>query len=172
MTSLLLAAEGEKAAFNLATSWPLLLMLGLLVVLIIVNIFSKRKQGNKQQEMLNSLKVGDKVVTNAGIYGEIVGITATNFGKILLLKTGEGKNVSYISVNQSVVLGIDEKQPVVLDADGNIVEEPSKEEKTEEKVETKTEVAEEVKENNEQPKVVEQKSKTTKSTKKSTTKKS
>ena len=170
MTSLLLA-EGQKATFDIATSWPLLLMLGLLVILIIVNIFSKRKQGNKQQEMLDSLKVGDKVVTNAGIYGEIVGITATNFGKILLLKTGEGKNVSYISVNQSVILGIDEKQPVVLDADGNIVEEPSKEQKPEEKQEQKPEQkTEEVVEKEEQTE--KPKAKTTKSTKKSTTKKS
>ncbi len=141
MKSLLLE---QSTGFNIATGWPVILLLGLLAILLVVNMFSRKKQGDKQAEMLNSLKIGDKVVTNAGIYGEIVEITATNFGKILLLKSGEGKNVSYISVNMSVVIGIDTKEPVVLDADGNIVEpeekkEEVKVEKEEQKKEEKTE---------------------------------
>jgi preprotein translocase subunit YajC len=33
-----------------------------------------RRQQKKLQEMINSLKAGDKVVTSGGIYGTIVGI--------------------------------------------------------------------------------------------------
>ena len=88
-------------------------------------------------KMLNELKVGDKVVTNTGIYGEIVSIRYTNFGKVALIKSGEDDKVSYISVNLSVILGIDEKHDVIVDADGNIIDpEEEKEEAKEEKTET------------------------------------
>lgn len=147
-------------AFDWATSWPLILLVALLAIYLVYMMFSRKKNDEKTSEMLKSLKKGDKIVTNMGIYGEIVSITETTLGKVMLLKTGEGKNISYISVNAVVVLGRDEKQPIVLDKDGNIVdqtkkaeeatpaiaevknEEPAKaEEKTVVKTEVKTPVA-------------------------------
>ena len=127
----LLLAEG--AGFSFATAWPLLLLLVLFVGLMIFNTFSNKKRQAEYEKKLEELKVGDKVVTNAGIYGEIVSIRHTNFGKVALLKSGEDDKVSYISVNLSVILGIDEKHDVVVDSEGNIID------PEEEKEETKTE---------------------------------
>lgn len=125
-----------------ASGWIMLVIVGLLIVLMVVRMFSDRKRQGKAEEMLNELKVGDKVVTNAGIYGEIVSIRQTNCGKVALIKSGEGKNASYISVNLQVILGIDEKQDVVLDANGNVVESASETAKAETKTQTKKPVEE------------------------------
>lgn len=113
------------AEFNWATAWPALLLLALLVAYIVYMIVARRKSDAKAAEMMESLKVGDKVVTNSGIYGEIVSITETTLGKVMLLKTGEGKNVSYINVNSVVILGKDEKEPIVYDKDGNPINLPN-----------------------------------------------
>lgn len=132
-------------AIDWATTWPLFLLAGLVVVYIIYMLVARKKSDTNTANMLDSLKKGDKIVTNSGIYGEIVSISETTLGKTVLLKTGEGKNVSYMSVNAVVILGKDEKQPVVLDKDGNVVEpkpvQPAGAEvaKTEPKPETKVE---------------------------------
>ncbi len=132
--SLLLAEE--SAGFSFATAWPLLLLLVLFVGLMIFNVFSNKKRQAEYEKKLEELKVGDKVVTNAGIYGEIVSIRHTNFGKVALLKSGEGDRASFISVNLSVILGIDEKKDVIVDSEGNIIdpEEDKEETKAEEVV--------------------------------------
>ena len=113
------------AEFNWGTAWPALLLLVLLVAYIIYMIVARRKSDAKTAEMMESLKVGDKVVTNSGIYGEIVSITQTTLGKVMVLKTGEGKNISYISVNSMVILGKDEKEDIVYDKDGNPLNMPT-----------------------------------------------
>ena len=113
------------AEFNWATAWPALLLLVLLVAYIVYMIVARRKSDAKTAEMMESLKVGDKVVTNSGIYGEIVSITQTTLGKVMVLKTGEGKNISYISVNSMVILGKDEKEDIVYDKDGNPLNMPT-----------------------------------------------
>ena len=135
MNLTMLLAEGEQpAAGGFAQAWPLLLILVLFLALMIWNMFSGKKRQNESEKMLNELKVGDKVVTNAGIYGEIVSIRHTNFGKVALIKSGEDNKASYISVNLSVILGIDEKHDVIVDAEGNIIDpEAEKEEAKEEK---------------------------------------
>jgi preprotein translocase subunit YajC len=49
---------------------PLIFILG--IFYLIVFLPARRRQ-KKLQDMINSLKSGDKVVTNGGIYGTIVG---------------------------------------------------------------------------------------------------
>lgn len=169
------------AEFNWGTAWPALLLLVLLVAYIIYMIVARRKSDAKTAEMMESLKVGDKVVTNSGIYGEIVSITQTTLGKVMVLKTGEGKNISYISVNSMVILGKDEKEDIVYDKDGNPLNMPTtnklgakveekKEEKSKEKEkqETITEINEEKVKDKEEPNTIATKKPST--NKKSTTK--
>ncbi len=55
----------------LVTFLPLILILGIFYVLLILPAQRRQK---KVAEMLRSLKSGDKVVTNGGIYGTIVGL--------------------------------------------------------------------------------------------------
>lgn len=50
---------------------PLVVMLGIFYFLLIRPM---RKRQKEQEEMIQSLKNGDKVVTSGGIYGTIVGI--------------------------------------------------------------------------------------------------
>ncbi len=55
----------------LVTFLPLILILGIFYVLLILPAQRRQK---KVAEMLRSLKSGDKVITNGGIYGTIVGL--------------------------------------------------------------------------------------------------
>ncbi len=65
-----LVAQGQGSS-GLMTFLPLVIIMVIFYVLLILP--SQRRQ-KKTSEMLASLKSGDKVVTNGGIYGTIVGI--------------------------------------------------------------------------------------------------
>jgi preprotein translocase subunit YajC len=62
------AAE-QPSIFNLA--FPLLIVFGIYYVIVIL---PTRKNQKKVQNMIDSLKVGDKVITSSGIYGTIAGL--------------------------------------------------------------------------------------------------
>src|ERR1700674_4177802 len=65
-----LMAQGTGPSGLLAFA-PLLVIMVIFYVLLILPAQRRQK---KNQEMLNSLKSGDKVVTSGGIFGTIVGI--------------------------------------------------------------------------------------------------
>ena len=56
----------------LQTSWPILLMI---VIFYFILYRPQKKQQKERNELLSSLKKGQKVVTIGGIYGEIVSLT-------------------------------------------------------------------------------------------------
>jgi preprotein translocase subunit YajC len=119
MLNLLCATEG------IGWTIALIALLVLMVVYLIYGSISRKKSQDQAMKMINELKKGDKVVTNAGIYGEVVSMRETNMGKVVVIKTGnddDNKNSSFISVNSSVILGIDKKEDLVLDKDGNVIE--------------------------------------------------
>lgn len=173
------------------------IILGLLVVLLVAFIFMsisrKKKEDAFRKDLETKMVPGAKVKTYSGLYGTIISITDTTDGKIVLLETGEGKNVSYQSLHINAIYGLDTKQPVRYDAQGNVIlpEEPKTEDKAEEKTEevvapakksrskkaikeqpTETETPVEVKEEpvvEIEEKPVEKKSATKKTTKKTTT---
>jgi preprotein translocase subunit YajC len=58
-----------KAFFNL------ILFGGMMVLLWVMLIMPQRKQQKLRKQMLESLKVGDKIVTTGGIYGVITKIS-------------------------------------------------------------------------------------------------
>ena len=134
--SILAAAEKNNGSII-----PLIVVLGLLAIWMVASFFMNRKRQKEAAKSMEELKAGDKVVTNAGIYGEIVSIRHTDFGKVVLLKTGEDKKVGYFSVNMSCILGKDEKKDVVVDSEGNIIGPDAEEDK---KVETVDAVEEKV----------------------------
>ena len=113
----LLGAEGT----NIGSIIGLVLLVVLLVVYVVFGVMNRKKQQEQATKMMSELKEGDKVVTNAGIYGEIVSMKETNMGRVVVIKTGEEKP-SYITINASVILGIDKKKDLVLDADGNPID--------------------------------------------------
>lgn len=120
MLSTLLQTQGGNGG---ASTWIILIVL--LVVLVVMYIFSyiKRKKYNQEAiAMIDALKPGDKVKTYSGIYGTIVSIRETTDGKVVTLETGDGKHVSYVTVDTSVIYCIDKKQDIVRDANGEIIE--------------------------------------------------
>lgn len=125
----------------------LILIIILLVAcagMFILSYFKNKKYMASQQDLLNNVKIGSKVLTKTFIYGTVEKITDTTDGKIVLIKTGEGDKVSYLEMNLEAIYSIDNKEEVV-DVD-EVIEENSSDEtakedtteafKVEEKVET------------------------------------
>lgn len=113
----LLGAEGN----NIASIVGIILLVVLLGAYVIFGFMGRKKQQEQAMKMMSELKAGDKVVTNAGIYGEIVSMKETDMGRVVVIKTGEN-NPSYLTINASVIVGIDIKKDLVLDADGNPID--------------------------------------------------
>ena len=63
--------QQAQAPSGIISFLPLVFILG--IFYLIVFLPARRRQ-KKLQEMIDSLKAGDKVVTSGGIYGTIVGI--------------------------------------------------------------------------------------------------
>ena len=152
-----------------ATQWILPAVLLVLVIgIFILNYFRSKKNQESMKNMVDGLKVGDNVKTYSGLYGKILEIVETTDGKVAVLETGSEKNKGIFSIDINAIYGIDEKKPVVYDADGNIIdeeaktEEPSKDEKSETdkpKRKSKKQPVEEAKpeEKIEEPKLAEEK---------------
>ncbi len=66
---LFVQAPGQPGGFSLFL--PLILIM---VVFYFLMILPQQRRQKKVAEMLRNLKTGDKVVTNGGIYGTIVGL--------------------------------------------------------------------------------------------------
>lgn len=111
-------------------------------VMFILSYFKNKKYMANQQNLLDEIKVGSKVLTKTFIYGTVESITETTDGKIVLIKTGEGDKVSYLEMNLEAIYSIDNKEEVV-DLDDVMTEE--KEEKVDDKKSNKKEELEEVK---------------------------
>ena len=67
------AQEGAEAAGNPGIT-NLLFIVGIMVVFYFFMIRPQKKQQQKMEEERNSMKVGDNVITNGGMYGRIDGI--------------------------------------------------------------------------------------------------
>jgi preprotein translocase subunit YajC len=64
---------------------PLIMMMVVLGIFYVMLILPQQRQRKKMQAMLGALKSGDKVITNAGIYGTISGID----GDTVILKIAD-----------------------------------------------------------------------------------
>jgi preprotein translocase subunit YajC len=79
----------EKKAPSILDNWPILAMLGLLVLVFVLSGRSRKKEQAKRQEMLASLKKGDRVTTIGGVIGNVLEIK----GDEVLVKVDENANV-------------------------------------------------------------------------------
>ena len=138
----------EEAASTNITSWILPAVLLVLVIgIFILNYFRSKKSREEMKNVINSIKVGDKVKTYSGFYGKIVEITETTDGRVATIETGDEKHKSFISIDMNAIYSIDNKEPITLDENGNIIEpltQPTEEQKKE-VVEVKEEVKKEPK---------------------------
>jgi preprotein translocase subunit YajC len=69
--ALLAQAQAPSGAGGITLFLPLILIL---VIFYFLMIMPAQKRQKKVNEMLKNLKNGDKVITNGGIYGTIVGL--------------------------------------------------------------------------------------------------
>ena len=134
-------------------SYGLIIILVLAFALIMVYYYVRnRKFQQSESEFHNSLKVGTKVKTYSGFYGEVAKVTNTTDGKVVTLKLGEGV---YIDVDIRALMAVDMKEEVTEEEVKPQVEEPAKKEPVEEpkdEPEVKEELKEEVEEEKPAPK--------------------
>ena len=71
----------------------------------LIVILPTRRNQKKAQEMIQNLKVGDKVITNSGIYGTIAGLK----GDRIQLRVAENVKIE-MSRNAVTALQIDQEQ--------------------------------------------------------------
>jgi preprotein translocase subunit YajC len=84
--------SGDGPAPNpIVTFLPFVLMI---VVVWFLLIRPQRKRAKEQQNMLSSLAKGDRVVTNSGMLGTIVGINEKD--NIVTLKVGEETKIEFL----------------------------------------------------------------------------
>lgn len=104
------------------SKYGILIVLAVALGLLMFMSFNRRKrEEGVRNELLTKIAPGVKVKTYGGIYGTVVSIEETSDGKIVLLESGEGKKVSYQNIHINAIYGVDDKQPVVLDSEGNQV---------------------------------------------------
>lgn len=102
----------------------LLVCLVLLVMYVVFGIRNRKKSQEQAAKMMSELKIGDKIVTSLGIYGEIVAMRETNMGRVVTICTGnkEDGKCGYIEINAAVIYGIDTKEDLILDENGDVIE--------------------------------------------------
>jgi len=70
-------AAGQAPAQQAAARQPSVLLFPFIIIIAVFYLMvfmPQRKERKKREEMLKNLKVGDKVITSGGIYGEIAKI--------------------------------------------------------------------------------------------------
>ena len=92
----------------------IIILLVACAVMFVLSYFKNKKYMANQQNLLNDIKVGSKVLTKTFIYGTVEKITETTDGKIVLIKTGEGDKVSYLEMNLEAIYSIDNKKLNIL----------------------------------------------------------
>ena len=92
---------------GLGSLGPLVPMLLVFVLFYFLIIVPQRKRQRATEEMLNNLKAGDKVVTNGGLYGQVVSVREDK--RTLQLKVAENVRVE---VARTAITGLQENPEV------------------------------------------------------------
>jgi preprotein translocase subunit YajC len=83
---------------------PLVMMVIVMGIFYVMLILPQQRQRKKLQEMLSTLKAGDKVITNGGIYGVINGID----GDTVILKIADtGSSPVKIRIARSAITQVE-----------------------------------------------------------------
>ena len=80
-----------------------LVLIVLVVALFALSFFKKKKFNENLNQLRTDLKVGDKVMTDSGVVGEVVDQYAEQESgveqKYVVLKSGRGNNIGYFTVH-------------------------------------------------------------------------
>ncbi len=81
----------------------LIVLIVLVVALFVISTMKKKKYNAELNQMRDDLKVGDKVMTDTGVVGEVVESFVEEEYKYFVLKTGRGNNVGYFTVHANAI---------------------------------------------------------------------
>ncbi|MFQ6723802.1 MAG: preprotein translocase subunit YajC [Clostridia bacterium] len=90
----------------LAIDFSTILMLAILlflVVLMVLGYMKRRKFNTQLQSVRDNIKVGDKVMTDTGVVGEIAEIVTEGEHKYFVVKSGTAKNFGFVKVHANAV---------------------------------------------------------------------
>ena len=91
------AAPAQAPAGSMFGPFGIIIILGVMIFLM---FRSQKKEARKRQEMLNSIKTGDKVVTAGGIYGEVTVVKNDSF----VVKIAENVKIEVCKTGVSTVV--------------------------------------------------------------------
>ncbi len=122
------AADGSTGAGagtqSKIPSWVMYVVIGVVLVLMIVlTIIPQKKRQKEQQNMMNSLCVGTKLMTVGGMVGKI---TQVNSDNTLIINVGTDANPTLIVIDKKAVGYVLEK--VAAPVEAAPAEEPAQEE--------------------------------------------
>ena len=89
-----------------------LLMLAILlflVVLMVLGYMKRRKFNTQLQDLRDNIKVGDKVMTDTGVVGEVVDASTEGEYKYFTIKSGTDKQFGFIKVHANAVYYVFDK---------------------------------------------------------------
>ena len=126
MLNILLAEEGG----GLGSIIIMVVLIVAIIALFVWQTISGKKKQKEAQDMVNALKVGDRVKTIGGICGFVAEIN--NEENTFVLETGTDANKSYVKFDKGAIYQ-------TAPAQGNAVAAPAVEEKKEAEEEKKAE---------------------------------
>lgn len=103
---------------NLGNLILIIILLAACGVMFVLSYMKNKKYLAAQQELLDQIQVGSRILTKTFIYGTVEKITETTDGKIVLIRTGEGEQSSYIEMNIEGIYSIDHKEEFVENFEG------------------------------------------------------
>ena len=79
---------------NKGNSWLMWVIVGvMLIVMLVLPMFTNKKKQKEINDMFDSLKVGDEIMTIGGVMGTVVELKTHESGeKLMVIATGEGEN--------------------------------------------------------------------------------
>lgn len=115
-----------------SSNWIILVILGVfLVAMIVMTIIPQKKRQKQQQEMMNSIRVGTKVMTIGRLIGKITALDAT--ANTVTINVGTDENPTLIVIERNGIGAVlDPVQPTPAPAPAQAQETPVSEEKVEE----------------------------------------
>lgn len=104
---------------NPASIVLMVVVLLLLVLYPILMMRRNKREQEKQKQMVESLRVGEYVLTYSGVFGKITEIIEKEVGKFLVIETGES-NKNYVTVSENAIYSIVNNNPKVYDEHGEV----------------------------------------------------
>ena len=88
----------------------MVIILLFLVVLMVLGYMKRRKFNTQLQDVRENIKVGDKVMTDTGVVGEIVDVSTEGDHKYFTIKSGTEDKFGYVKLHANAVYYVFDKE--------------------------------------------------------------